>query len=1120
MMVVFVSRSEKKALKTTRTILDSFAERIGDDTWKTIITMDGLERVQAVLRRNATKNMAVSCHWIRSRSHSELVWIVGNRSKFGEEGVIPISSTQKNLAHREWENNWHYLPYIKSLTAMAALLHDWGKASDYFQWKLRKVDTAGDPYRHEWISCKLIEAMVLKSGDTTSDTCWLELFAKAELGDNSLCEAIKEVSTTNKLAALPPIATALVGLILSHHRLPKFENSQKHNESECRSLQELLSKKVDATWGYENKATGISDEEWKKNYLKCFTFSEGLLLEENSKWRKELVKWSSKLLEQKKDIVDRLESGATGESRSILLYARTALMIADHYISSLPIATLGIDTSQFNGNLWANLYNGQRKQILEEHLLAVKGQALKIVHRLPSFYEDFERIYDLSSLKKKSPKAFAWQDQAVEKITNFKTESSSEHAYFVVNMASTGCGKTFANAKIMRALSKDNSLRYVLALGLRTLTLQTGDEYRARLSLSENDLAVLIGSTSIQKLHVDRNKYNLEEQEDVTSLYGSPQELLPESLKYIDTFNDGQYDFLNLFFNKELAGQAIKNKAFLTKPILVATIDHLMGATETKRGGRYMLPLLRMMSSDLVVDEIDDFTGKDLIAISRLVHLAGLMGKNVVLSSATMPPDLAEGFFAVYYKGLQCYQNFFKEIKKPISVICDEFKTQVRSVPSSNWREFFKESHKKFTLKRVENLQKEVVKRKGKIVDCLSEKQPITETEYYESMTQAIQDLHETNHEVDPVTGKKVSFGVIRVATIQNCVNLTKFLMEAEFPCSFAVRVMAYHSRQVLLLRHLQEKYLDTILNRKKEANIFNDPVIRKHIDKSEGEDISFFLIATPVEEVGRDHDFDWALVEPSSYRSVIQLAGRVRRHRSAPEELFSTNMGIMQCNLKAAKEGSVSNGSVYINPGYELLREPLESHDLHDLLDEAMIQRSIDAVPRIIKAVSLNYRKNFIDLEHYCMERFNDIDSVGPAKIHGWTDESWWMTAMPQKINPFRESFIQEISAFRVYERGCFKFAEYSSYTNSFEEVTVTLNIKLYELSNEQIERLWLRRDYKEALQEYLQYNSSDALDFLDEDGKLEKISKQFGEIQIPEESNPKWFYSDDLGLFKDEDE
>lgn len=46
MMVIFTSRSEKKAIYTVRRILDSFADRIGNDTWKTVITQEGLLTVQ------------------------------------------------------------------------------------------------------------------------------------------------------------------------------------------------------------------------------------------------------------------------------------------------------------------------------------------------------------------------------------------------------------------------------------------------------------------------------------------------------------------------------------------------------------------------------------------------------------------------------------------------------------------------------------------------------------------------------------------------------------------------------------------------------------------------------------------------------------------------------------------------------------------------------------------------------------------------------------------------------------------------------------------------------------------------------------------------------------------
>ncbi|MCF7988369.1 MAG: hypothetical protein K9L60_12500, partial [Methylovulum sp.] len=82
MMVTFISQCEKKALNRTRRVLDAFANRIGDNTWQTVITEDGLIAVKTLLRKTATKNTAVACHWQRSRSRSELVWIVGNRRCF------------------------------------------------------------------------------------------------------------------------------------------------------------------------------------------------------------------------------------------------------------------------------------------------------------------------------------------------------------------------------------------------------------------------------------------------------------------------------------------------------------------------------------------------------------------------------------------------------------------------------------------------------------------------------------------------------------------------------------------------------------------------------------------------------------------------------------------------------------------------------------------------------------------------------------------------------------------------------------------------------------------------------------------------------------------------------
>ena len=93
MMVTFVCECEKKALPKTRRVLDAFANRIGSRTWQTVITLEGLDAVKKLLRKTASKNTAVSCHWIRSRSRSELQWVVGNEDKFNGQGYVPVNYT-------------------------------------------------------------------------------------------------------------------------------------------------------------------------------------------------------------------------------------------------------------------------------------------------------------------------------------------------------------------------------------------------------------------------------------------------------------------------------------------------------------------------------------------------------------------------------------------------------------------------------------------------------------------------------------------------------------------------------------------------------------------------------------------------------------------------------------------------------------------------------------------------------------------------------------------------------------------------------------------------------------------------------------------------------------------
>lgn len=1111
MMVIFISQSEKKAVPTVRKILDSFADRIGDDTWQTVITEAGLLAVKTALRRNATKSMAVSCRWIRSRSRSELLWVVGNRNKFNAEGIVPVNWTQKNVSHFEWENQWQFLPAIKALAAVSALLHDWGKTSDFFQKKLRRRGGKNrmDPFRHEWISCKLLEALIAVTHSEETDENWMQAITSGTVHEAELLKKMQENQTAEKqchLGKLPALASAIVWLILSHHRMAdkKGEAKDGYEQVERGSFESVLSH-LSADWGYQNPR---KEEFAAGDLVKCFYFPEGLLWERSAIWQKELKKWVGRL----HDVSISLQQGVQSEAltqrpafRLILLYARLCLMIGDHYVSSKKSETKAGQTWSVT-KLWANTDGqGGCKQYLEEHLVKVSAQALQTAHRLPFFAEKMERAYDIRGLKKQGTGAYAWQEKAVAKIDEYRKAHAKDTAWFIINMASTGCGKTIANAKIMHAISPDRkSLRYILALGLRSLTLQTGDSYRKQLGMDESELAVLIGSDAIRSLHE-------REQEESDCGMESAASLMEENVDYLDTFDSGEMQFMTLFLG-DTNQRADKNKALLLKPVLAATIDHMMGAVQTIKGGRYMLPFLRLMSSDLVIDEIDDFTTRDLYAIARLVHLAGMLGRNVGISSATIPPDLAEGMARAYRAGLSVYNDFFLE-KKPCAVLwCDEFKSTVQEMPAGNETDF-PAAHQKFVNSRCKKLKVQKIRRKGELMDCTpSTDKADVEKNFFEDIRKAAEKMHALNHVIDQKTGKHISFGVVRMANINPCVELSEYLLRCAWSPDYAVRLMTYHSRQILLLRHEQEKYLDSVLSRKGEEGQsveLTDPVIRRHIDESQEENILFIVVATPVEETGRDHDFDWAVIEPSSYRSIIQLSGRVMRHRTLAKDQAASNVAVMEYNLRGLK----GEPKAFKWPGYEVGKYQLESHDMRNLIDVNDLATCINAVPRIKKPNELYPEKRLIDLEHQTMMDFNSQSDVGPQSMHGWIKEYWWLTGLPMEFRRFRENAIEDVKLTVRYTDGEETFCELDDHGSLVNRKAI-LHIDDYEEMTEEMERrLWIRQSYAKSVRQMI-----DMEDPRSEEEQVEQAERKYGEITMPKTSgDTHWLYSDQLGLYKE---
>ncbi|MCB1658076.1 MAG: type I-F CRISPR-associated helicase Cas3, partial [Pseudomonadales bacterium] len=507
--------------------------------------------------------------------------------------------------------------------------------------------------------------------------------------------------------------------------------------------------------------------------------------------------------------------------------------------------------------------------------------------------------------------------------------------------------------------------------------------------------------------------------------------------------------------------------------------------------------------------------------IGRLIHLAGMLGRKVMISSATIPPSLAEGFFNAYQQGW-CLHNAFKQQKQPVSCVwVDEFKTQIEIIEPNKTQEcttHYQTTHQAFIAKRIEKLKQQVIKRKGYIVDCEALYQQNTNNtestgqQYFFLIQKHIIELHQQHHTLDKQTGKKVSFGVVRMANIPPCIALSQYLLNADWDNSTAPKIMAYHSRQVLLLRHEQEKHLDEVLKRKEKSGeapqAFNNTVIRQHLNLTNANDVIFILIATPVEEVGRDHDFDWAVIEPSSYRSIIQLAGRVRRHRL--QAINTPNIAIMQYNLRGLRH---NNKPSYCRPGFEnenSLR--LKNHDLKTLLDESHLQHAINAIPRIQEATPLRPQEQLADLEHKAISNsLKNYQAKGAKSLQAWLSEYWWMTALPQQFNRFRASS-PDIQLFLAWQHNKAIFGEKDDKGHFVPREGI------YRITHENIEndtiatRLWLSRNYYDSLCRLDEQQETNTVDL---EKNIGYYSLRYGEISIAEHDKDKAFvYCDQFGL------
>lgn len=825
--ITIVSRCQNKALKETRKIIDKFGLRTSDKTWNCNITNEGLQYLITKLRKTARKNTAIAIYYLKENK-LRLYCIIGNKKEFGNDGACPVSvTTNKHISFYD-KNIYKTMPYYKAIMEFIGYCHDLGKISGLFQEMLhsKKEIENKDVFRHEFLTVLILHYSNDKSTLKEKISNILNKYKS-----NSKAEEIKlfKIDTGDK------ILDFCCKVIVSHHKLPN-----------------LFSSNVSLNYDNYIRVDRVPNE---STFKKLFCFFE-------DKTFKKILQRKNILFEKIKTMEKKFSDANLVFTLGHFINFRNALMLADHYISSRLKDETGTERI-----LAKSKKNGY--ETLEQHLYSVGKMSSFIIENFTYFNNKFLSLNsnELESVLKSSCGAFIWQNKSCKTMLNISMQN--DNCNLIILGAKTGSGKTRMALRLMTELNKEKELRLNVALGLRTLTTQTANSYREMLDVSDDMIALIVGE----------NDFEIKEKEEDEN---SDNDLADEIFNDIDLKNGIIDNTLNSYilncakdFKSNI--RTIKQQKIISTPIVISTIDYLIKGADWRKS-KHLLPQLRLMSSDLIIDEIDMYCKYDLLHILRLIYLTGLFGRNIIVTTATISPVLADTISFIFRLGVSEYNDYIGNSDDSVNFhYLSDVYNESKIVNKQNCNEngnFFQEALKK-SSKKMEDKQHKI-----KIIDNNGFCEDILENIIY---------LHFKNK----CSYKKIAYsaGLIRIERIKDGFKMLRFLLEDKSIKYFEdrnikVNYIFYHARLPLAVRKKIEIELDSALYRKGK----NDPFVLSNIFKSNFDnnkaDYTNYItivVASPVEEVGRDHDFDWAIIEPSNSRSIIQTMGRVNRHRFLP---------------------------------------------------------------------------------------------------------------------------------------------------------------------------------------------------------------------------------------------
>ena len=932
--VSFKSLCTNDAYKRTKKILDNFAIRTGEKTWETFTTYQVLNKLIKKLNNIASKNTCINI-FIHHKNYVEHYITIGNKNLINEYNGIPISYTEIN---KNFNFNEEDINMVKSLLEFTTLFHDLGKNNIIFQTKIRNNSKKRDTIRHELLSCVFLYQFLIKeystfhfyevnkSNELLNDvkkflSFYFETYYNIIKNDNFL-EDLEYINKYKKEI----LFFLLTSIILHHH---KFNNEiYKYSSASLLFSPEIIieSIKNDFINVFFNKEDiaelNINIDFSENNWIK---FDFNLSLEKDINLFKDFsdnfhINYMDKIYINFEKILKKIDI-----NKNLLdLYfyiTRSYLMFIDHFVSSKENDKDLLKTNY----LIANKY-----QLLEEHLIEETKQTSEFLDFMNNGFETIK----LSFQNIKTNKKFAWQDNAVKKIS--KKKGKNKKGSITILNAETGHGKTIGILKVMKELT-DNNLRFNFLYGMRILSKQTYTGIVKFTNIQQKDISLIIGRNETDKeTDIDYN------QEDILS----------------DLILEKDYQYVK---------QEIKNKKIkelIVKPTNIATIDYFTNIHKINKN-KYLLGLFRISNSDLIIDEIDMFLEKEQIKIlSHLLFISGLFKRNVILSSATIPKELASLYIQAYNEGYKLGNIFERKQTNYLINLINNFEQQVFDNDEYN------ENHLDvFYVNKLEYLNKEPDFNK-KIAELIKYDYD-NKDNLYKEIVEKIYELHKINK--INVGNKYFSFGFVKFNYISDLIKFFNYIYNDN-----NLKRKDYYIKIQFLHGNLSEEYKEKIekeLNRylNKNNNQYKEE-IKKDIINIKEKNIIYILLTTPIIEVGKDFDFDWGITQYINSISLIQTAGRIYRHRTLKKKKtvmyyfllntvsnFSLKDKLYINNKLNINENIVLNSSYTINNLNKEFSKTLKKENEFGLLD-------ID--------YNLKFRKENSMIKSFEMENNKIIDS------------------------------------------------------------------------------------------------------------------------------------------------